>query len=191
MRGKKICNSLKKVRLDIAKANGITLDIPECTHKGECLGTCPRCEWEVTFLERELEKRRRSGVKIVLAGVSAGLVAVNAVACGPVTELDGDVAADSSVGARITSTTEEADGNIPPIDGDPSEETPLETEQVVGQLAPESELAGAVPLDTGDETEEIFLDGDIAFIPETEDETDEVFVTAGVMPAPEDFGEDE
>ena len=189
MRGKRICNSLKKVRLDIAKANGISLDIPECTHKGECLGSCPRCEWEVRYLERELEKKRRNGAKVVLAGVSAGLVAVNAVSCGPVTTLHGDMAFQETTSSDITETAE-SDGIMVPLAGEPTGETTLEIEQPLGEIAPETGLWGAVPVIGQDETQEIWLDGDIAFIPGDED-SEEVFVTAGILPAPEGFGENE
>ena len=173
MRGKKICNSLKKVRLDIAKANGIKLEIRECTHKGECMGTCPRCEAEVKYLERELEKRRKSGAKIVLAGVSAGLVAANAVSCGPIgayQNLMGDVAIEES--SEVSQT-----------------ETAAESETTT---------------DGAEETEELWLDGDVPYVPETDEEvfstqgdiayfpdTDLPPEIAGIMPAPEDFGDNE
>ena len=49
--GKDTCNYLKAIRRNIAQENEIDLEIPECTYKGECLGTCPQCEAEVRFLE--------------------------------------------------------------------------------------------------------------------------------------------
>ena len=73
--GKNICNELKKVRRRIAEENNIPLDIKECTYKGECSGTCPRCEAEVQYLERELEKRLRLGKVATVAGVALGLAA--------------------------------------------------------------------------------------------------------------------
>ena len=74
-RGKNICNELKAVRHRIAEENDIPLEIRECTYKGECLGTCPRCEAEVQYLERELEKRIRLGKVATVAGVALGLAA--------------------------------------------------------------------------------------------------------------------
>ena len=53
MNGKQKCAILKEIRRDIAKKNDINIRIDECTHKGECRGTCPRCEAEVKILERE------------------------------------------------------------------------------------------------------------------------------------------
>ena len=74
-RGRNICNELKKVRRHIAEENDIPLEIRECTYKGECLGTCPRCEAEVQYLERELEKRLRLGKVATVAGVALGIAA--------------------------------------------------------------------------------------------------------------------
>lgn len=74
MTGKEKCRILKQIRQQIAQENDIRLVIEECTHKGECRGTCPRCESEVRYLEAELEKRRSMKKKIALAGISAGVV---------------------------------------------------------------------------------------------------------------------
>ena len=43
-RGESTCKVLKEVRRKIADANGIPLEERECTHKGDCAGTCPYCE---------------------------------------------------------------------------------------------------------------------------------------------------
>ena len=59
--GKFICDTLKKVRLDIARANGIKYDPTECHHEGDCAGTCPACESEMRYLEREIARRRSHG----------------------------------------------------------------------------------------------------------------------------------
>ena len=44
------------------------------------LGTCPKCEAEVRYLERELEKRQRMGKAAVVAGLSVGLLGASHVA---------------------------------------------------------------------------------------------------------------
>jgi len=75
MTGKEKCRILKQIREQIAKENDIDLVVAECTHKGECRGTCPRCESEVRYLEEQLEKRRRLRRNVALAGISAGVVA--------------------------------------------------------------------------------------------------------------------
>lgn len=74
-RGKRICKELKAVRRRIADENGIALDQPECTHTGDCSGTCPRCEAEVRYLEQALERRLRLGRAATLAGISLTLAA--------------------------------------------------------------------------------------------------------------------
>lgn len=68
-KGKKICNELKAIRKQIADANGIEYSPAECTHKGECKGTCPKCESEVRYLESELNMRRLLGKAVVVAGL--------------------------------------------------------------------------------------------------------------------------
>lgn len=74
-RGKKICNQLKAVRQQIADENGIPFEVKECTHTGDCLGTCPRCEAEVRYLERELSRRLSVGKAATVAGLTLSLVA--------------------------------------------------------------------------------------------------------------------
>lgn len=78
-RGKDICKELKAVRRRIADENGIALEIPECTHRGPCPGTCPRCEQEVRILERELARRISIGKVATVAGLTLALGATAAV----------------------------------------------------------------------------------------------------------------
>lgn len=73
-RGKDRCRILKEIRRQIAEANDISLVIDECRYQGECLGTCPRCEAEVDYLERELRRRSMAGHTVRLAGISAGVL---------------------------------------------------------------------------------------------------------------------
>lgn len=73
--GKNICNQLKEVRKRIAEENGIPLEIEECTYKGECRGTCPRCEAEVRYLENALADRLRLGKVATVAGLALSLAA--------------------------------------------------------------------------------------------------------------------
>ena len=79
-KGKQTCKILKEIRKQIAEENDIELVISECTYKGDCLGTCPKCESEVRYLERELEKRQRLGKAAVVAGLSVGLLSSSQVA---------------------------------------------------------------------------------------------------------------
>ena len=79
-KGKQTCKILKEIRKQIAEENDIELVISECTYQGDCKGTCPKCEAEVRYLERELEKRQRMGKAAVVAGLSVGLLGARQVA---------------------------------------------------------------------------------------------------------------
>lgn len=92
-RGKKICGELKKIRRRIADENGIKLDIPECTYEGDCRGTCPRCEWEVKYLEQSLFERLKLGKIATISGIAIGLSAC-AGGCGPVIQTTGKMTND-------------------------------------------------------------------------------------------------
>ena len=48
--GKAICTVLRGIREYVAKNNGIPFDQSKCTHKGDCKGTCPKCESELESL---------------------------------------------------------------------------------------------------------------------------------------------
>jgi len=54
-------------------ANDIEYEPHECHYEGPCLGTCPACEAEVRYLERQLGLRHQLGRVVTLLGVSAGL----------------------------------------------------------------------------------------------------------------------
>ena len=71
-KGKQTCKILKEIRKQIEAENDIKLVIEECTYQGDCKGTCPKCEAEVRYLERELEKRQRMGKAAVIAGMAVG-----------------------------------------------------------------------------------------------------------------------
>jgi len=73
-RGKQTCKILKEIRRQIAEANGIEFVTSECRYKGDCLGTCPKCEAEVRYLEQQLRGRSLAGKAIALAGISAGVI---------------------------------------------------------------------------------------------------------------------
>lgn len=77
-RGKKICQTLKEIRLQVARTNDIPYEPTECKHKGDCPGTCPKCEEEVRYIEYQLNVRRMMGKAVAVAGVSAGLTALAA-----------------------------------------------------------------------------------------------------------------
>ena len=73
--GKEVCLILKGIRQKIADANGISYQPKECQHKGDCSGTCPACEEEIRYLERELKVRKGNGFGMKVAGIAAGICA--------------------------------------------------------------------------------------------------------------------
>lgn len=70
-KGKAKCRALKEIRRRIAEANDIDISLvtSECSHKGDCKGTCPKCESELRRLEEELAKRKKG---VVIGGICAG-----------------------------------------------------------------------------------------------------------------------
>ena len=93
--GKRICETLKGIRADIARANDIDYNPTPCDHKGDCAGTCPACESEVRWLEQQLQLRQRLGKVVTIAGLSLGIGAMaascNLVSGKMVKPLEGDV----------------------------------------------------------------------------------------------------
>lgn len=75
-RGKQTCRILKEIRRQIAEANGIEFVTSECRYKGDCLGTCPKCEAEVHYLEQQLRDRSLAGKAVALAGISAAALSM-------------------------------------------------------------------------------------------------------------------
>lgn len=72
--GKQTCKILKDIRRKIAEENDIEFITSECQYKGDCSGTCPKCESEVRYLEQQLRIRSLAGKAVKLAGVSAGVI---------------------------------------------------------------------------------------------------------------------
>lgn len=124
MTGKQKCKILRELRREIAAANDLTYVTEECKFKGECRGTCPKCEAEVRELERQLDLKAKAGRAFAAVGLSAAIAAA-ATAC------DAD-----DVRAFFHGGTEPFMGNLveesaEPLMGDPVIEN---TEPLVGKL---------------------------------------------------------
>ncbi len=83
MKGKEKCKALKEIRKQIADENDIPFVVSQCTHKGECKGTCPKCEAELKYLERELAIKQELGKAVAIVGISLG-VCSTLTACSPI-----------------------------------------------------------------------------------------------------------
>ena len=100
--GKHICKTLKEIRLQVAKANDIPYAPTECKHKGDCAGTCPKCEQELRYIEHQLDLRRAMGKAVSLVGISVGITAVSSCSLvRPVQPTAGEVMAPPDTVKRI------------------------------------------------------------------------------------------
>ena len=122
-KGKRTCEVLKAVRLEIAKANEIKYEPRECHHEGPCAGTCPACEAEVKYLEQQLQVRRMLGRAVMLTGIAAGLTSLTA--CGQ---------NKLSNGCENDTTTTELAGDVVEVDGMMEMPEPEEEEVVRGKM---------------------------------------------------------
>ena len=100
VKGKSTCKLLKDIRQQIADANGISYQPKACRHKGDCAGTCPACEEEIRYLERELKARKGNGFGMKVAGIAAGICATVM----PVTAAAQAVKSDSTANPPVQTT---------------------------------------------------------------------------------------
>ena len=97
--GKSTCNQLKAIRKQIADANDIAYEPHECTFEGECRGTCPACEGEMRYIERELQRRQSLGKKIAVVSLATvGIISTETSCMETVGDVDieGDYPADTT-----------------------------------------------------------------------------------------------
>lgn len=138
-KGKKRCEILKTIRCQVAKKNGIEYTYTECTYQGECRGTCPKCEEELRYLTRELEKIKQSGKQVAVAGVAAAVIATTATGCSSdfLVELNIPfIEREATMGMMVA--PEEIDGDVAYI---PPEET--EEGEPQGQIEPPEDYVTA------------------------------------------------
>ena len=141
MKGKKRCKILKEIRQAIADENGIEYVTTECKHKGDCAGTCPKCEQEVRYLEEELKKKQSLGKKIAVIGVAAS-VALSGAGCDDMlnqpTAGDPEFFENWGNNSTVSSSTGiVSSSSFPEIQGDmPEESYPDESEYLLdGDIA--------------------------------------------------------
>ena len=152
-KGKAKCKALKEIRKQIADANDIPYVVSQCTYQGDCKGTCPKCEAELKYLERELAVRTSLGKAVAIAGISVG-ACTTLTACAPIDEAIHflkDLTREEQI-AGAMAAPEELDGDIA---------MPVETEEPLSgdiEYIPEE----TCPVDT----EETMLAGDIEYNPE-------------------------
>ena len=139
MPGKKKCKILREIRQKIADENDIPFVTEECRYKGDCKGTCPKCESELRYLEQQLEKRRNLGKTVTVSALAVGLAASFA-GCQP--QVSG------YLDEREPTTSDEIvlEGEIAETDEQETEETgPEETETTeAGTFDPDDNVSPTV-----------------------------------------------
>ena len=56
--GKDKCRYLKDLRRNLCEGHGLSVEIADCNVTEECIGTCPRCEYELKQINKELQQKR-------------------------------------------------------------------------------------------------------------------------------------
>ena len=164
--GKEKCRILKQIRAEIARENDIEWVVSECKHKGNCKGTCPKCEQEVRQLEAALAKREALGKTVAVVGISAS-IALSVTGCVnpfPSAEAGEPIAGDMPFPDTSAEETYIAvDGEmIPPPETETACDLPLagapveqETEEpLMGDVAIEGEFIEETDEETTDDTSE-------------------------------------
>lgn len=146
--GKRTCRILKEIRRQIAEANDIELITSECRHKGDCPGTCPKCEAEVSYLERQLRTRQLMGKAVVLAGLSAGLITMSGCSSSRTDNSSQNPKSNETITTDSVETIE-----VGPVDQNsycgeiPEEEETAESEIKELVIIPESIKTGEIVID--------------------------------------------
>lgn len=118
-RNKVKCERLKQIRKQLADRIGVDLHQSECTYRGECKGTCPKCAHEEKQLNQALAAK---GMLVAgLATLSLGLAG-----CGnQYGDLEGEIEtigseAESSemISTESTDITEEGTEEVIELEGD-------------------------------------------------------------------------
>lgn len=153
--GKEKCRILKQIRAEIARQNDIAWTVEECSHKGNCRGTCPRCEAEVVALEKALERRQAVGKTVAVVGIAASMVlSVTGCASTDIFDVQGmepdpTSVTQSAASAPHTEKAAETDSETASeeqvytvIQGDFPEDTCLDTEPIDGEMIDEIPVMG-------------------------------------------------
>ncbi|MCR5247560.1 MAG: OmpA family protein [Paludibacteraceae bacterium] len=67
------CETLKAIRKQVADANGIVYTPAKCDFEGVCAGTCPACESEREYIEKQISLKRKAGNIVKIAGLVTSL----------------------------------------------------------------------------------------------------------------------
>lgn len=172
MRGKEKCKALKEIRGQIARENDIPYVVSQCTHQGDCRGTCPKCEAELRYLERELAVRQGLGKAVAVVGISTSVCA-GLTACSPIETVRNalGIGVVEETAGVATMEPEELDGDVAVWPQSEQDETePQSIAESTEAQETEEVLMGEVWLPPESPMEETVseLAGDIALPPDWE-----------------------
>ena len=169
--GKQKCETLKTIRKQIAEQYGLCYNPTECTHEGNCSGTCPKCDAELQDLQRQLESR---GIRNVdLLNVSIETSEDNEIHI-----LEGDVSAPN----KDDLVTVTMGMPLPPL-------TYKEKRRV---LYKECQIAGITYHDLKETWDELYEGAELVLVRDKENEYDKNAIAVALaddydIQAPEDF----
>lgn len=167
MKGKAKCKALKEIRRQIAEKNDIPYVVSQCTYQGDCTGTCPKCESELKYLERELAVRQNLGKAVAVAGISMGVCASLTGCTSPENILYNIFGYEDTTAGVAPMPVDETAGEmpVPVIDGGEEDLPPEDGEQPDAETLPaqepelEPEIAGSIEqIDPADWEGEISID---------------------------------
>ncbi len=164
MTGKQKCKILRQIRRDIAAANQLNYTERDCTHQGDCAGTCPYCEAQLKKLEGELAQRRSLGQRVAVMGLSMGLLATNLAACD-------DLFSQTSQGLMVDETTG-------------TEQTEV-TDSIPGELIATETTTEPPEVEQGEIAVVTLMGDPVLPMPESETAALETAIAGGIGPAPE------
>lgn len=183
MKGKAKCKALKEIRRQIAETNDIPYAVSQCTYQGDCKGTCPKCEAELKYLERELALRQSLGKAVAVTGISVGVCA-SLTACTaedllkyiPGYEYEEATAGDAPMPVTPTTLPPDTEGEVEivePEDETPDPETPESPENAPTDETNRKPSPETPQEETDDELIEIdgdieLIEGDIPLAPEND-----------------------
>ena len=146
-RGKQTCRILKEIRKQIAEANDIEFITSECQYQGDCLGTCPKCEAEVRYLEQQLEYKRLAGKAITILGISASVIAMGIPlgSCTHTTQQTSNASTTSKEISQEIVTQEEVDTSSTDVLEESAQKQTIDAytkEKKVKEISPEIKISG-------------------------------------------------
>lgn len=180
--GKDKCEILKAIRAYVAEKYGLEYTASECAHKGDCQGTCPKCDAELASLQRQLEAK---GIADIAQDDELSKMVANFLSTESKEEADfplggihaphGDVDSDNDMmtlerDIADTGLIASLEGMPMPLEGDviPPDEKP----QFQRRMILECPVAGIAFHDINDIWDELYVGAEIALVRDSDNKHD-------------------